>query len=84
MGSSRTSRTHASRVHTQTATLDTVATGRPKLDPNEPTKHTRIRHIRVPDDPWIPAAQRAEADGTTISAVVRALLERYAAGDLTL
>ena len=36
-----------------------------------------LRAIRVPDETWKLAQERAKAEGTTISAVVREALERY-------
>lgn len=45
---------------------------------------TKIRHVRVADDPWITAATRANEDGETISTVVRILLRKYAKGEIDL
>lgn len=39
-----------------------------------PTTH---RTIRVPDEIWQPAADRAAAEGKTMTDVIRAALERY-------
>ena len=55
----------------------------PKTD-DKPATETRIRHVRVPDSIWIPAAQRAEADGIRISEAVRALLRGYERGDFVI
>lgn len=44
--------------------------------------HTKIRHVRIPDNIWIAAAQRAENDGMTISEVTRELLRDYANGHI--
>lgn len=50
--------------------------------PSKP--ETRVRHVRIPDDPWVPAATRANDEGETISTVVRILLRRYAKGEIDL
>jgi hypothetical protein len=42
--------------------------------------HTPIRAVRVPDDVWNAAKQRAAAEGTDVSAVVRHALRRYGDG----
>jgi len=36
--------------------------------------------MRIPDNPWKPAMERATREGTTLTAVVIAFLRRYAAG----
>ena len=41
-----------------------------------------LRQLRVPDDPYFPACARASSEGTSIGAVTRELLRRYAAGEL--
>lgn len=38
---------------------------------------TRIRTLRVPDDVWERAKEKATASGTTVSAVLLAALTRY-------
>jgi hypothetical protein len=43
-----------------------------------PGKGTTLRSIRVPDDPWEPALERAEREGTTLSAVIREAVDKYA------
>jgi hypothetical protein len=40
---------------------------------------TPLRNVRVPDDLWSAALVAADANGTTVSAVVIAALERYVA-----
>jgi len=40
-------------------------------------KHTPVRAVRVPDDVWKAAQDRAAAEGTTVSAAVLAFLKRY-------
>lgn len=40
--------------------------------------------VRVPDDVWYPAMDRAEAEDTSISHVIRTLLEGYGSGSLNL
>lgn len=42
--------------------------------------HTPIRSVRVPESIWQAAKDRAEREGTTVSAVIVRLLERYARG----
>lgn len=42
---------------------------------------TRIRHIRIPESPWVDAAKKANESGMTISEAVRALLRGYVRGD---
>ncbi len=44
--------------------------------PNTPG--TPRRTIRVPDELWRAASERAKADGQDLSAVIRAYLEKYA------
>jgi predicted DNA binding CopG/RHH family protein len=41
------------------------------------TGQTPLRNIRVPDDLWTAAKQKAAAEGTTLSAVLVACLKRY-------
>jgi len=45
--------------------------------PNPPRADNPPRAIRVPDDLWHAAQARAAKLGETVSAVVRAALERY-------
>ena len=40
---------------------------------------TRLRSVRVPDDVWKDAQERAAKRGETVSAVIVRALERYAA-----
>lgn len=40
---------------------------------------TRLRNVRVPDEVWQAAKERAEENGETVSDVVRRALEEYAA-----
>lgn len=40
-----------------------------------------LRNIRVDDDLWIAAGERAAEEGTALSVVIRQLLEDYVAGD---
>ena len=46
--------------------------------------HTKVRHIRIPDDIWDGAGERAGDDGYTLSQVTRQLLDAYRAGDIKL
>lgn len=47
--------------------------------PRPKTGETPKRNIRVPDDIWNPAKDRASAEGRTIAAVVNSQLSRYGA-----
>lgn len=51
--------------------------------PAAPKKHTyrgsTIRSVRVADDLWDPASAKAEADGTTLSAIMVEALRAYVA-----
>lgn len=38
---------------------------------------TPMRAMRIPDEVWDAARERAERDGTTVTAVVLAALQRY-------
>ncbi len=38
---------------------------------------TPVRGVRVPDDLWLAAQEKAERDGTSVSAVIVAALGRY-------
>ncbi len=42
--------------------------------------HTPPRSVRVPDAVWQAARDRAEAEGTTVTAVILRALTRYAKG----
>ena len=41
---------------------------------------TPLRSVRVPDDIWHAAQERADAEGQTVTAVIVAALRRYASG----
>lgn len=43
--------------------------------PNQPK--TPVRGFRVPDELWHAAREKAEAEGTTISAVIQEYLRKY-------
>jgi antitoxin component of RelBE/YafQ-DinJ toxin-antitoxin module len=45
--------------------------------PNKPRPENRHRMVRVEDELWEAAKDAAEANGTTVSAVIRAALVRY-------
>jgi len=45
------------------------------MSPNTPG--TPRRTIRVPDDLWAAAAEKAREQGTDVSAVIRKALERF-------
>ncbi|MBD8056671.1 ribbon-helix-helix protein, CopG family [Rhodococcus ruber] len=42
--------------------------------------NTPLRNVRVPDELWDAARERAEAEGRHVSDVVREALHRYAKG----
>jgi predicted DNA-binding protein len=44
-------------------------------------KGTTLRSIRIPDNPWEPARERAQREGTTLSAVIREAVDKYAHPD---
>jgi antitoxin component of RelBE/YafQ-DinJ toxin-antitoxin module len=46
--------------------------------PNQPK--TPQRTVRVPDDVWLAAQERAAQEGVTISEVIRRALQKYGAG----
>ncbi len=39
--------------------------------------HTPARNVRIPDELWDAAKARAELEGTDVSAVIRAALQRF-------
>lgn len=43
---------------------------------------SKLRPLRVPDDPYKAACARAAREGTSIGRVTTALLARYAAGEI--
>jgi hypothetical protein len=45
--------------------------------------HTPARSIRIPDDEWRAAQQRAAERGETLTDVIRRALKRYAARSTT-
>lgn len=45
------------------------------------SKGTRIRTVRIPDDVWERAQQRAEREGRTLSQLMQRVIRRYADGD---
>ena len=47
------------------------------------SNETKIRHIRIADNPWKLAAEKAQREGMRISEVVRALLRGYVDGRFT-
>ena len=46
--------------------------------PNQPK--TPIRSVRIPDEEWRAAQERAAERGETVTDVIRRALERYARG----
>lgn len=62
------------------STSTTISTPHPrpaKKATAPPAGRTPVRGFRVPDDIYLPAQQRAEAEGGDLSTVVRAALRRY-------
>jgi hypothetical protein len=47
------------------------------------SKGTTIRNVRAPDDLWGAALRKAEADQTNVSEVLRALLQAWVDGTIT-
>ena len=47
--------------------------------PRPPTGKTPVRHMRVPDDIWRAAQEKARAEGRTLTDVLVAYLKRYVA-----
>lgn len=45
--------------------------------PNRPRKDNPTRQVRVQDDLWRAAHEKAAEKGTTVSQVIRAALERF-------
>jgi len=48
--------------------------------PNKPRRENRHRMVRVEDQLWEAAKEKAASEGTTVSAVIRACLARYVSG----
>lgn len=46
--------------------------------PRPPTGKTPVRNLRVPEDIWRAAQQKAAAEGRTLTDVIVAYLKRYA------
>ncbi len=45
--------------------------------PRPPTGKTPVRNLRVPDDLWRAAQEKAKAEGRTLTEVIIAYLRRY-------
>jgi hypothetical protein len=45
--------------------------------PRPATGKTTNRNLRVPDSEWVPALEKARAEGRTLTDVLRAYLRRY-------
>lgn len=41
------------------------------------SRHTPRRTVRVPDNVWQPAQEKAATEGTTVTAIVVRALEKY-------
>lgn len=50
------------------------------MPPPARRQHARPRSVRVPDHIWDAARARAQAEGTTVTAVILRALTRYAKG----
>lgn len=48
--------------------------------PNQPRDDNRAHTVRVPDELWAKARERAAEKGETVSEAVRKFLERYTRG----
>jgi hypothetical protein len=46
--------------------------------PRPPTGKTPVRNLRVPDDIWRAAQDKAKTEGRTLTSVIVAYLKRYA------
>lgn len=47
--------------------------------PKQSTGRTPVRNLRVPDERWLPALAKAEAEGRTLTEVIDGFLGEYAA-----
>ena len=47
------------------------------------SKGTTLRNVRVSDELWQSAQERADAQGMNVSEVIRALLEAWVRGDIS-
>jgi len=45
--------------------------------PRPATGKTTNRNLRVPDEEWVPALEKARTEGRTLTDVLRAYLRRY-------
>lgn len=52
-------------------------TGAPTLPPMPNSPKTPLRNFRIPDVEYVPAIEKAKAEGTTLTAVVREKLREY-------
>jgi hypothetical protein len=51
--------------------------------PKQSTGRTPVRNLRVPDERWLPALAKAEAEGRTLTEVIDGFLTDYAGKPLT-
>lgn len=63
----------------RTVATEPVSTvgGMAKREPNPDWNLTPVRNLRCEEGIWRPAMRRAQAEGTTLTAVIRAYLKRY-------
>ncbi len=67
--------TTGSPEHTSSGPFGALTAG--KTMPNQPRPDNRARAVRVDDRLWVAAQRAAAKRGTTVSAIIRAALERY-------
>lgn len=48
------------------------------------SRGTTLRNVRVSDELWSAAQQQADADGLSVSEVIRSLLEAWVSGDISI
>ena len=45
--------------------------------PRPATGKTKVRNLRLPDEVWLPALAKAQAEGRSLTSVIAAYLRRY-------
>jgi hypothetical protein len=48
------------------------------------SRGTTLRNVRVSDELWTSAQQKADAEGLSVSEVIRSLLEAWVNGDISI